>query len=211
MLTMKLKLEQRCISRATLALLSRILEMTDSELLEFLENYEKTKNDSGGKETGNGKKFVGSIAWMLEVRKEILKVATDFILRYHHDFFQGDRKHPLPISIKGAVDYINDHSADFSLECDMGYTMFLRAIKNKNISVENKEYPMKFFFSVTKIRQDEIGHLLQKVLENDPTLSDSALSQKIYDETSLSLARRTITKYRGKLKIPCSRTRKETS
>lgn len=156
-----------------------------------------TNNESGGK----SRRVFSFIAWMLRAREKILKVATDFILRHHHGFFWGDKKYLVPISIKAAVDCINGRSEDFFLDKSIDYTMFSRVIKNKIISVEGKEYSMRFFFTARKVHPHEIKRLFEEVLEDNPKLSDRILSKMIYDKIGYPLARRTIAKYRGELKI----------
>ena len=145
---------------------------------------------------------LSSLAWMLKSRERMLEVATSFILRYHHEFFWGSRKHINPISIQEAVNYINGHSEIFFLDNCIEYTMFSRVLKNKVISVGNREYPMRFFFTRKKVHLHEVKKLIEEALEDNQKLSDSALVNRFHDKFGYSLARRTVNKYRRELKIP---------
>lgn len=167
-------------------------------------NYVRYPKDNGD---GNGKKShrsLSSIAWMLQVREKMLKVVTTFILRYHHEFFWGESKRIHPISIIGAVNYINGRLEEFSLDKPIEESMFSRLLKNKKISVEGKEYFMRFFFTSRKLHPHESRQLIERLLKGQPRLSDQALAERIQAEFGYNLARRTVAKYRKEIGIPSS-------
>ncbi len=167
-------------------------------------NYAVVNGKGDGKK---GKRLFSLLAWMLQVREKMLKVATSFILRYQHDYFWGRQKRLIPISIQGAVNYINDHLEDFFQDNPINYTIFFRVLKNKTISVEGKEYPMRFFFTARKIHIEDAGRMIRAVLEEDPKLSDAKLSEILATKYGHFLARRTVTKYRRGLGISPSNKR----
>lgn len=160
--------------------------------------------------SGSGKKMFATIRWMLKVREEWLRVITAFILRQHHAFFWGDgRIHP--ISMVDAVQYINNHPEVFFLNCRASASMLSRVVKNKMISVEGKDFPMRMFFSTRTIHPEDIKAWFRKVLAAEDRvepLSDAELVRLFSEQRGITLARRTVSKYRNELNIPNSEKRR---
>jgi DNA-directed RNA polymerase specialized sigma54-like protein len=161
---------------------------------------------TSGETSRKSNRAFGSIAWMLKAREKMLELATAFILRYHHEFFWGGKRLN-PINIQEAVHYINGLSEEFFLDNPVEYSIFYRVIKNKTISVEGKEYPMKFFFSRNKVHLHEFKKFVVKEIENNPKISDGMIAEEFYNKFGYPLARRTVQKYRKMLKISSSHNR----
>lgn len=89
-----------------------------------------------------------------------------------------------------------------------------RAINNKSlVTPQGEERPIKFFFCrerigrfLLQILQDEEKELSQGTLSRP--LSDDMIGRRLKDEYDIKVARRTVSKYRNKLKIPSSSKRK---
>lgn len=171
-------------------------------------DFVKYASDNGG-ETKNPNGVCGSIVWMLKKREEFIKTASDFVLRYHHDFFWKNGK-LRPISMQGAADYINQHLADFGLTRSICYSFFTRVTVNKSIQVEEKEYQLRFFFTAEKHRAELTSEWLTKIVSANTVngkciLSDSKLADKFLENFGFSLATRTINKFRRQLGLASSR------
>ena len=164
-------------------------------------DFVKYASDKGG-ETKNPNGICGSIAWMLKKREEFIKTASDFVLHYHHDFFWKNGK-LRPISMQGAVDYINQRLENFRLTRPICYSFFTRVTVNKSIEVEGKEYQLRFFFTPEKHRAEITNEWLAQNAVNGKT--DTQLAKEFAENFGFSLARRTINKLRRSLGIASSR------
>ena len=174
----------------------------------------ETSNDfiryssDGGGQTKNPCGTYGSLAWMLKKRGEIIRVASAFFLHYHHGFFW--KKEPLrPVSMMGAVEYINQRMELFSLERPACYSLFTRAAKNKAVQVEGKEYQLRSFFTRKKHNAELTKEWLTKVVSSHIVngkgiLTDENLTDKFLENFGFSLARRTISKMRKQLGLVSS-------
>ena len=151
----------------------------------------------------SGRRMFSLLRWMLATRERLLKAATGFILRHHHDFFWGKgRLHP--ITIAGAVRYMNAHPDEFFLDQPLDYTSFTRVLKNKQIEVEGRIYSMRFFFTMCKIHPVDFASWLRAKLAAEPSAtpySDAKLQELFFKERGITIARRTVTNYRSQLGI----------
>lgn len=158
---------------------------------------------SSSNEKGRGsRKLISFIAWVLKMREKMLKVATGFILSYQKDFlFYNKSLHPM--SMQDAVNHINNHMEDYFLDYPIGHSNFTRIIKNKMISVEGREFPMRFFFTSCILHPHDLKKWFEEVTKNEKKpLSDRELVHKCYERFGVHPARRTIAKYRNEFKIP---------
>ena len=97
-------------------------------------------------------------------------------------------------------------------------TTISRAVAGKFVRTPQGTFPLKYFFSggyrndegedvASRAVQQKIRELVASEDPGDP-LSDDKLA-KLLNESGLSVARRTIAKYRDILRIPSSRLRKQ--
>lgn len=163
-------------------------------------NYICYSGSKDGKK--KNRRIFGFIAWTLKTREKMLKVITGFILNYQKGFLFYN-KPLLPVSMQFAVNYINDHLEDFFFDHPISHPCFTRVIKNKMISVEGREFPMRFFFTSCLLHPHDLKKWFEEVVENErEPLNDQHLVQKCYERFGVHPARRTIAKYRKKFKIP---------
>ena len=177
-------------------------------IYETSNDFIKYSSDNGG-QTKNPCGAYGSIAWMLKKREEIIRVASAFVLHYHHGFFWREES-LRPIAMVGAVEYINQRMELFSLERPACYSLFTRATKNKTIQVEGKEYKLRFFFTRKKHNTELAKEWLTKtvsthIVNGKCALTDENLTDKFLENFGFSLARRTISKMRKQLGMVSSR------
>lgn len=169
-------------------------------IYESSSNYVRYSDSKG--EKGKNRRIFSFIAWALRTREKLLKIATSFILDYQKGFlFYG--KPLLPVTMQFAVNHINDHMEDYYLDRPISHPCFTRVIKNKMISVEGREFPMRFFFTRHLLHPHDLKKWFEEVVENErEPLNDRNLVQKCYEHFGVRPARRTIAKYRKELKIP---------
>ncbi len=159
---------------------------------------DNTSKDSFSKEK---LKEARNIVDALEMRKSTLKKIALMIVELQYDFFTGGVIKPMKIK-------------DIADELGYAPSTISRAISNKYLLCNRGIIPLKNFFSValdeeTSSNQikEEIKNLIKYEDKNKP-LSDDKLTEIINKKYNLNLVRRTISKYRDKLKIPTSRERK---
>jgi RNA polymerase sigma-54 factor len=150
-----------------------------------------------------------SALWLLKSvdqrQKTIIKVATS-IINFQREFLDSGIEHLRPLVLRDVASDIGMHESTVS-----------RVVNNKYMHTPQGVYEMKFFFhsgisssfgeSVSSVT---IKQRIRKIIESeDPRrpLSDSKI-MNILQKEGLTLARRTIAKYREELKIPTSNQRK---
>ena len=143
----------------------------------------------------------------LAMRQSTLKQLGDLLVRYQKDFFDSGIKALKPMTMKKAGEILNLSESTIS-----------RAVSEKFISTPHGFYPLKFFFSggVESDSGEEIASsaVIAKIKElianENPAkpLSDEALAEKL-KEQGINIARRTVAKYRDKIKIPSAAMRKK--
>ncbi len=159
-----------------------------------------------------GKWFLSAI----EMRKtNIIKIAQ-YIIAFQELFFEKGPGYLKPLRLKDVADVLEIHEATVS-----------RIVNSKYLQCEWGLYNLKYFFtnavSTTVIKSSEnkdnkipvvaskesVKHVLQEIIqehEKDPSgkkLSDEKLS-KLLAERGVSVARRTVAKYRSELQIESS-------
>lgn len=103
-------------------------------------------------------------------------------------------------------------------ELDMHISTVSRAISNKYVQTKNGVIPLKFFLQSGVIQEDGqqtssfvIKQLILELIKYEnkqKPLSDQVIKQRLHDEFGISIARRTIMKYREQLGIAASTKRK---
>ena len=137
---------------------------------------------------------------ILNVCKEIFSKQVDF-LNY------GDIGMK-PMTLKDIAEKLGIHESTVS-----------RATNNKFIQTPRGVYELKYFFFTSELNTDSgkmisskvIMKMIEKFVENEnpmKPLSDNQISEN-FTGKGISIARRTVTKYREKLNIPSSTEKKE--
>ncbi len=151
-----------------------------------------------------------SAMWLMKSldqrQRTIFKVAES-ILRQQRGFFDRGMEELRPMVLRDVADDIGMHESTVS-----------RVVSNKYIHTPRGLYPMKFFFhsGIDSDRGGEISSLIVKrklrdlIGEEDgrKPLSDAALTRQLRQE-GISIARRTVAKYRDELGIPSSSNRRQ--
>lgn len=138
----------------------------------------------------------------LEKRKKTIQKVTEYLVDKQKDYIQGMNTSLKPLKIKEA-----------SLEIGLHESTIIRAIENKSLSCAIGILSLKTLFAKSlseNISCDEAQKLLHKLIaeENKKSpLSDRELLEKM-QLMGIPCARRTITKYRNLLNIPCKAQRK---
>jgi len=155
-------------------------------------------------------KKMESARWLIDSiqqrRRTILRVARE-IVRAQQEFFDKGLASLRPLKMQEVADAIGMHVATVS-----------RAIRHKYMQTPRGLFPMKFFFtggtrSADGEMQtwDSVKQRIRQIIEQEDRrkpLSDEEIVQALSRE-GISIARRTVTKYRKALRIPTSRQRKE--
>jgi len=155
------------------------------------------------------KKKIESARWLIdsiEQRQNTLERVVRAIIRRQKDFLDFGISHLRPLKMQEIADELGIHVSTVS-----------RAIADKHIQSHRGISPLKFFFTGgTEVDDGSVesrASVKQKVLkiiddENKSSpLSDEDIAKKLREE-GLSIARRTVTKYRKQLKMPSSRQRR---
>ena len=155
-------------------------------------------------------KKLESARWLIDSimqrRRTILKVSREMV-RAQKDFLDNGLSQLRPLKMQEVADVVGIHVATVS-----------RAIRHKYMQTPRGLLPMKFFFSGgTQSAGGEMEawsavkqRIKQAVDQEDKRspLSDEDIMNKLAEQ-GISIARRTVTKYRKLLTIPSSRQRKQ--
>jgi RNA polymerase sigma-54 factor len=133
----------------------------------------------------------------------ILKVATE-VVRQQRDFFHKGTAFLRPLILKNVADAIGMHESTVS-----------RVVANKAIGTAQGTFLMKYFFNAAigeaGHSSEAVRHRIKQLVEGeDPrdVLSDDAIMRKLKSE-GISVARRTVAKYRQALRIASSADRRK--
>ncbi|MDG6778051.1 RNA polymerase factor sigma-54 [Thiomicrorhabdus sp. zzn3] len=141
-------------------------------------------------------------------RGETLLKVGSFIVERQQAFFEEGEQAMQPLVLRDVAEHLNLHESTIS-----------RATNQKYIQTPRGTFELKYFFSsgvsqygsadqsATAIK----AHIKSLIDQEDPKkpLSDSKLMQLLESEKDISVARRTIAKYREALGIPSSSERKK--
>ncbi len=152
-----------------------------------------------------------SAIWLLKSlsqRNKTIYRVTESILKFQSEFFDNDVSYLKPLSLK-----------DIASELDLHESTVSRVTSNKYLSCPHGIYSYKFFFSneipsksggvsSTSVK-DMIKNIISEEEEQKP-LSDMHIVN-ILKNKNITIARRTVAKYREELKIPPHTQRKKLS
>ena len=138
----------------------------------------------------------------LKIRRENLKRILERIVDVQGDFLKG--KGPLKsLLVK-----------DIASELGVSESTVSRLVNSKFVRTPQGTYPLRFFFvreSVGGVSQEELMRLIKELIEGEDKskpLSDEEIA-RILNEKGITVARRTVAKYREMLGIPSSRQRRK--
>ena len=143
--------------------------------------------------------------WMLaclEKRQSTLQRCADLILQTQSDFFQGATAHLTPMTMRAAAERMQVH------ESTVG-----RCVKDKYLQCRQGTFPLRYFFSgeVNGFSGQAVRmeiRALVRAEDGSKPLSDSRIADML-DAKGISVARRTVAKYRQEMGIPPACQRKQ--
>jgi RNA polymerase sigma-54 factor len=179
--------------------------------INLISQYKKVLNQKGLSE--EAKKFLYEklqkaigIIQGIQQRRENLKKLVEFLINYQKEFILNGKEYLKPLTLKDVSKQIGLHESTIS-----------RLVNSKYIQTPNGVIPLKTFFSnkaskeSRDVSSDYVKYLIKEIIENeDPKkpYSDNDIVD-ILKQKGISVARRTVTKYREELNIPDSRKRKK--
>jgi len=143
-----------------------------------------------------------SAVWLiksLDQRNKTIYRVTQSILTYQKDFFDGDVRNLKPLNLKDIATELSLHESTIS-----------RVTSNKYLACPDGIFSFKYFFSNAipsdsgELSSTSVKEMIRKIIsEEDPSspLSDIKIGD-IFKSQNITIARRTIAKYREELKIP---------
>ncbi len=173
------------------------------------------KMASGDKVAENAKQFlqnnIRSAQWIIDAiqqRKNTLLKVTRSIVNRQREFFEKGQLYLRPLPMAKVAEDVGVHIATVS-----------RAVAGKYMQFESGILPLRKFFSggIEDTQGNEksweaIRGKLQEIIDAEDKakpFSDDQIKAKLTEAGITGLARRTIAKYRGLLKIPPARLRKK--
>lgn len=162
---------------------------------------------------GENKAFISerlsSARWLIdaiEQRRQTMLRVMDFIVERQRDFFEKGVEHLRPLTLRDVARHVEMHESTIS-----------RVTNGKYVQTPRGLYPLKFFFSggyATRGGEDVSAEgvrarIRKLVTDEDPEapLSDHEITARLQKE-GVSIARRTVAKYRDQLGILSARLRR---
>jgi RNA polymerase sigma-54 factor len=190
-----------------------IVELNDERWIPTLRisSYYKKLVSEGDKEIRSYiKERIRSALWFvkcIEQRKEILLRIAEVIFAWQHDFLIRGPEGLKPLTLKDVADIVKLHPATVS-----------RATSRKFAQTPWGTFPLRYFFAggvnngndkaiSTQTVKQKIKELIAEENPSKP-LSDDKIA-KVLSESGISIARRTVSKYREQLGILPSNLRKK--
>ncbi|MDE2058215.1 MAG: RNA polymerase factor sigma-54 [candidate division NC10 bacterium] len=143
----------------------------------------------------------------IEQRKRTLIKVAESLVKYQRDFFEYGISHLKPLTLREVADDISMHESTIS-----------RVTTNKYVQTPQGLFGLKYFFhrgvSSTVgevVSSRRVRDLVRRYLtEEDASkpLSDQKIVEILARVHGVEIARRTVAKYRGQLKIPSSNQRR---
>lgn len=141
-------------------------------------------------------------------RNETLFLIINSICQNQLAFFEEGKSALKPLQMQ-----------EIANEVEMSAATITRTVKDKVIQTDYGIFPLKYFFSMKKVKmgggevndRDQILKALTDIIDNEDKkkpLSDASISKKLLDK-GFKVATRTISKYRDMLSIPSSSKRKQ--
>ncbi len=145
--------------------------------------------------------------WLLKSlngRKELVRKVAEFIVNKQRDFLDKGPQYLKPLTLKEVADQLGVHISTVS-----------RITSRKYMETPRGIFPLKFFFSTSAPGKEDLSSTsvkeeIKKLIEQeDPSnpLSDQKIAD-ILKEKGITIARRTVTKYREDMGILPARMRR---
>lgn len=193
-----------------------IIQLNEEGLpkLRISPTYIRMTEKGGGAESGEAREFVRNklrsafrlIKSLEERQRTIYKVARS-IVNFQNDFLDQGIEKLRPMILRDVAEDIGMHE---STVC--------RVVNNKYMHTPRGLFEMRFFFHSglpSSVGEDvsslSVMKSIQDLIDGEDSkkpLSDAAIA-KILSERGLTIARRTVAKYREKMKIPSSNRRRQ--
>ncbi|MHA1539452.1 MAG: RNA polymerase factor sigma-54 [Alphaproteobacteria bacterium] len=172
-------------------------------------NQVKTKTKTETDKSYLNEKF-GSASWLMKAtlqRSETIMRVSQEILRQQEAFFEKGIQHLKPLKMKEISEALGIHESTVS-----------RVTTNKFMSTPRGIFELKYFFNSSvqsglsaniSYSSETVRHRIKDLIlkEGDHILSDEKIVDLLTGQ-GISIARRTVAKYRDILKIPSSAQRK---
>lgn len=149
-------------------------------------------------------------SWLIKSlfqRQRTLRRVVESIVKYQHEFFVHGVSKLKPLILKDIADDIAMHESTVS-----------RITTNKYVATPHGMFELKFFFNSaleledgSQVGSESVKALIKKCIsEEDPKdpLSDESIGKMLTDQLKVTIARRTVAKYRMSMDIPSSSRRR---
>jgi len=142
----------------------------------------------------------------IELRRENLKKVAEYLVNYQSDYLRKGKEYKKPLTLKDVASELGFHESTIS-----------RIISNKYMQTDFGLLPFKSFFSTRlssesgDVSVEKVKHLIREIIEKEDKkkpLSDEKISKILKEKHGISIARRTVAKYREEMNIPSSKDRK---
>lgn len=187
------------------------LNETDLPRLTLSDMAEMDLSSAGDKEKEYFNEKTRAATWLIKSlyqRQRTLYKVTESIVKHQRAFFENGVTHLQPLILKDIADDISMHESTIS-----------RITTNKYVATPHGVFELKFFFNSgleladgSQVGSESVKALIKKyVSEEDPAkpLSDERIGQLLKEQLKVTIARRTVAKYRDALNIPSSSKRKK--
>ncbi len=142
----------------------------------------------------------------IEQRQSTLKKISDVIVEKQQEFFRYGIKQLKPMKMQEVAESVGVHETTVS-----------RAVSGKYMQTPNGIFELRYFFTTglqtsngASVSNESVKDMIGNMIENEDTskpLSDQVIAH-ILQKKGINVARRTVAKYRIKLKIPSSSMRR---
>jgi RNA polymerase sigma-54 factor len=130
------------------------------------------------------------------------------ILKFQKEFLEKGERYLKPLTLKIVAEDTQLHESTIS-----------RIVNHKYVQTPRGVLPLKFFFSTgyeskegKAVSSKAVKDYIKEIVKNEnpeKPLSDSSIAKILKEKYGITIARRTITKYREELDIPSIRKRKK--
>jgi len=142
----------------------------------------------------------------IEQRQSTLRKISDVIVEKQQDFFRYGIKQLKPMTMQEVATLVGVHETTVS-----------RAVSSKYMKTPNGIFELRYFFTTglqtsdgSSVSNESVKDMITDMIENEDTskpLSDQVIAD-VLQKKGINVARRTVAKYRIKLKIPSSSMRR---
>jgi RNA polymerase sigma-54 factor len=141
----------------------------------------------------------------LDQRNRTIYKVSESILKFQREFFDKEVQYLRPLNLRDVASDINMHESTVS-----------RVTSNKFLACNHGVFSFRFFFSSAiqsetgEVSSTSVKDLIKKIISEEDTqkpLSDQMIADRLKNQ-NITIARRTVAKYREELKIPPQNQRK---